>query len=319
MSDEVALTTELRDRHGVTTRARLRRAGLTDRQVDGLIRRGRLLVAARGVLVDAGAQPTFLQRVGVACAATRGVACFPTAAALWGFRKAPPSPDVHVAVHWTRRLAPRVGVVIHRSVSLPPCDLVRRADGIALTSPPRTLVDAAAVVSSQDLESMIEQGIDRGMFVVPTLWRVGVRLAASARAGSNDFLRVLASRDAGPTPVRSDYELRLERAMGRRGFPPLVREHGVRIGGGVVIHPDLGLPEDGFFVEVDHLTWHGGRAESGYDRWRDMKMHLLGLHVERVTDIAIDERLDETVNDLWVLWQRRRGELALREVANTPE
>ena len=96
--------------------------------------------------------------------------------------------------------------------------------------------------------------------------------------------------------------------MRARGFPPLVREHPIEIASGHVIHPDLGLPSDGFFVEVDHLTWHGGRRESAYDRWRDTQVRLAGACVERVSDVAIDERLAETVEDLWLRWQQaRRG------------
>ena len=86
----------------------------------------------------------------------------------------------------------------------------------------------------------------------------------------------------------------------------LTREHAIVIAPGEVIHPDLGLPEDGFFVEVDHLSWHGGRHETAYDRRRDMKLRLVGAQVERVSDIAIEHHLDETVEDLWMRWQQVR-------------
>jgi hypothetical protein len=251
-------------------------------------------------------------RVAAACAKTRGVACFPTAGVLWQLRKSPRVAEVHVTVPWSRRVTDLDAVTIHRSTCLPEDDVVRRRDGIALTSPPRTVFDAAAIVSAGAVESMIEQGLDRGMFVLPTLVALAHRLARSGRDGSARFRSVLASREAWWNPVRSDYELRLERAMRRRGFPVLAREHAVTLGDGSVVHPDLGIPEDGFFVEVDHLTWHGGRHESAYDRRRDTKVRLAGCHVERVTDVAIDHHLDETVNDLWELWQRLRGELARR-------
>ncbi len=65
--------------------------------------------------------------------------------------------------------------------------MVRRRDGIALTAPPRTVFDAAAVVSPEDLESMIEQGIDRQMFIVATLVATSRRLARPGRAGSTEF------------------------------------------------------------------------------------------------------------------------------------
>ena len=93
--------------------------------------------------------------------------------------------------------------------------------------------------------------------------------------------------------------------MRARGFPPLTRQHRLSLAPGMIIHPDLSIPEHGFFVEVDHLTWHGGRLEGAYDRRRDLKVRAAtGFHVERVTDIAIDHHLAETVEDLWTVWQR---------------
>lgn len=75
---------------------------------------------------------------------------------------------------------------------------------------------------------------------------------------------------------------------------------------GVVVHPDLGIPDDRFYIEIDHVTWHGGRVDVVYDKHRDRKVRLAGNLVERVTDEAIDNALDETVEDLWELWQRSR-------------
>lgn len=103
--------------------------------------------------------------------------------------------------------------------------------------------------------------------------------------------------------------------MRARGFPPLTRESPVEIAPGQVIHPDLGLPADGFYVEVDHHTWHGGRAASTYDRWRDRQLRRQGRHVERVTDLAIDRDLAATVDDLWEIWQLHRDRWATTVVA----
>jgi hypothetical protein len=92
--------------------------------------------------------------------------------------------------------------------------------------------------------------------------------------------------------------------MRRRGFPPLVREHRLVLFDGEVIHPDLGLPNDNFYVEVDHLEWHGQRRRSAYDRSRDLKARASGYAIERVTDIALEHDLDATVEQLWIEWQR---------------
>ena len=307
MRDETAFADELRRRHGVTTRRRLRRRGITDRQIHGLLRCRRLRPAGGGVLVDTASPDTPEQRMAIACAVTGGVVMFPSAGKVWRFRGTPRCPEVHVAVDWSRRVKAPPGVVIHRTKSLPREDVVVRSDGIWVTSPPRTVFDAAAVVDAETLESMIEQGLDRRMFIVVTLARLSVRLYATARRGATPFRRVLSSRPAWCKPVRSDLELRLARAMEARGFPVLVRGHPVELEPGEVIHPDLGVPEDRFYVEVDHFTWHGGRRDATYDRRRDRKLRLTGASVERVTDLAIDTDLDHVVDDLFRLWQEHRG------------
>jgi hypothetical protein len=314
-TNELGLAAELRVRHGVTTRRRLRDLGITDPQITGLIRRGRLAACGHGVLVSEAHADTFERRVAVACAITGGAATFPTAGVLWQFRKTPRVPELHLVVPWHRRISAPVGVRIHRTRQLPETDLVHRPDGIVVVSPPRMAFDAARWLGADDLESLIEQGVERGNFTVPTLWAHGRRLCHQCREGSALFARVLSAREPWRRPVRSDYELVLERALGQRGFPPFARGHPLEISSGVQIHPDLGLPDDGFFIEIDHLSWHGGRLENAYDKWRDRKVRLLGAHVERVSDIAIDRQLDETVEDLWVLWQRRRGALAAGAVA----
>jgi hypothetical protein len=316
MCDESVLANELAKRRGVTTRSRLRTLGFTDRRVDGYVARGRLRAEGAGVLVDASAPRSFRLRCAVACASTGGALCFPTAGRWWQFRKTPRSEAVHVVVPWDRRIAPRRGMVVHRSRHLPRADLIRCADGIVLTSPARTVVDAARTRPDDEVESMIEQGLERGHFTVMKV--ASVAQPFTGTTAGRRVRQILGRRPSWLKPVRSDYELRLERAMLSRGFPRLVREHPVVLGPGDVVHPDFGLPDDRFYVEVDHSTWHSGRRDAAYDRRRDLKMRLAGNHVERVSDVAIDERLDETVDDLWERWNQVRGAKTPVEVENSP-
>ena len=228
-----------------------------------------------------------------------GVVRFPTAGLVWEFRKTPRGSGVHVVIPSGRRTVALPGIVVHRSCSMAECDIVRRTDGIAVTSPPRTAFDASFASSANDLESLIEARHPAPMFTIPTLWGVARRLRRQGRPGSARFGEVLRSREVWRRPVDSDYELRLERAMRRRGFPPLQRQCRIELANGDVIHPDLGLPEHGFYVEVDHLTWHGGRMAADYDSRRDLYVSALGFRVERVTDVSIDHHLGETVDALW--------------------
>jgi hypothetical protein len=300
---EVALAAELTARHGVTTTSRLARLGIGRRTIDTLKQRGRLRLAGQGVLVSTTWPDTFEHRMAVACAATGGVVCFPTAGIVWQLRKTPRRPDIHVAVPEGRRIDPLPGVVIKRTCLLPECDVVRRDDGIAITTPPRTAFDAAWWLSNDDLESLLEDGLYRGYFVLPTLRALARRTRCRGRPGSARFGEVLDSREFGVKPVASDYELRLERALRKRGFPPLERQCRIQLGDGSVIHPDLGLPAQGFYIEVDHRYWHDGRLDSDYDCRRDLEVEALGHHVERVSDVAIDRHLDATVDALWTIWQ----------------
>ena len=306
---ESVVAAELSARHHVTTRQRLLRLGVGRRVIDGLCRRGRLEHIGHGVLVSASGAATFEQRLVLACALTGGVVSFPTAGKVWELRKSPTLKAVHVTV--TRAHASVTvpdWIVVHRTGELPRCDIVYRRDGIAVTSPPRTAVDAAGWLESNDLESLIEHGIARGFFTVPTLWAHARRLCRRGRRGSTLFSDVLGGREVWRRAVDSDYELRLERAMRAAGFPPLTRQHPVEIAPGRIVHPDLGIPEHGFFVEVDHLSWHGARLDSAYDRRRDLKVRArTGFHIERVTDIAIDHHLEETIEDLSAIWNRLRA------------
>ena len=301
---EHRLSAALRAHHGVITTGELERIGITRTMNATLVRTGRLRRVGRGVFVAASAPDTFEHRMAVACAATLGVVCFPTAGKAWTMRSVPRRDEVHVWVPWERRVEAPPGVVVHRSRQLPEGDIVRRDDGIALTSRPRTVFDAAAWVGPERLESIIEQGLDRGSFTMPILIAVQRRLRRCGRDGSGRFAAVVAAREPWRKAVESHDELRLERAMRRRGFPPLTRGHPVVLPDGNIIHPDLGLPEDRFYVEIDHQTWHDGRRDSAYDKRRDRKARLAGCHIERVSDLAIACELPETVEDLWQRWQQ---------------
>lgn len=306
-SIEPALGAALQRRHGVISRTQLVELGLTRMMIETMVANGRLRRSWRGVFVVASAVDTVEHRMAVACATTGGVVCFPTAGKVWQMRGVPRRDEVHVWVPWERRIDAPNGVVVHRSRHLPDGDIVRRDDGIALTAPPRTVFDAAAWVHPERLESMIEQGLDRGTFTMPTLIAVQRRLRRCGRDGSGRFAAVVAAREPWRKAVESNDELRLERAMRRRGFPPLTRGHPIVLPDGVVIHPDLGLPEDGFFVEVDHHTWHDGRRDSAADKRRDRKARLVGCNIERVSDLAIEHELAETVEDLWQRWRQVRA------------
>jgi hypothetical protein len=101
----------------------------------------------------------------------------------------------------------RAGIQVRRTRHLPNVDIVVRKDGIRVTSPPRTAFDAAEWLRADDLESLIEQGIERPYFTIPTLWAHARRLCRNGRAGNGRFA---SRRGAGrlPRTTSSDWSER---------------------------------------------------------------------------------------------------------------
>jgi very-short-patch-repair endonuclease len=84
-----------------------------------------------------------------------------------------------------------------------------------------------------------------------------------------------------------------------------LRQHPLRLDGGRVVRLDLAWPGRRFALEVDHVTWHGGRIEATYDKWRDRQVRLLGWEIERVTDRDIRRRPKTTVAEVVALHAMR--------------
>ena len=81
----------------------------------------------------------------------------------------------------------------------------------------------------------------------------------------------------------------------------------MRLRDGSVVHPDMGVPTIGFFVEVDHHTWHTQAESVEYDKWRDREVRLTGSEVERVPTSQIDTSLPTVVRDLTLRYHQRRS------------
>jgi very-short-patch-repair endonuclease len=257
------------------------------------------LAAHRGVCLSSGAPRTQQQRMAQLVLYCDGVISHVTAGQLWGLRKLSRYREIHLSImRGDRRRSEGSGldeVILHAITDVPSTDIVRRADGISLTSAARTVFDLASMVSSEDVESIIEHGPSRGLFRVPALLAAQARLSKQGRAGAKRVERVLAARAAAQKPVDSDHELRLVTALEASGLPRLQRQMPLRLLGGELVHPDVAEPSRRFIIEVDHAEWHSRREASQYDRWRDRQHHVLGWHSERVSDRDIDERLPETV------------------------
>lgn len=292
------------DHHGIVSSSALVGLAVTDSQRRGLLADDILLPVHEGVYRLSAAPFTFEAHCAAACMADRSlvISCH-SAGRLWGLRKCR-QPTLHAC---TLRLTKPVGpdIVVHRTTALPDGDVVVRPDGIRLTSPPRTFFDLARHCADLRLESIGEQIIDRGMCGLRTLLVVSARLATPGRPGSTRAMRVLSSRPEFRASVDSHDELVLLRALHAVGLTEFVCQPAVKLRSGEVVHPDLGVPAVGFYVEVDHHTWHDTREAASYDKARDRQVRLTGAVVERVTDSHIRDQIAEVVAELVLLYEHR--------------
>lgn len=301
---DAALAAFLATHHGVVNSAVLDELGISRRRRLTFVEQQLLVEVHEGVYRSAYSAFDFEARCAAACMADATVVLSCSSAGrVWGLRRCG-GDDVHV-VTWRRTKPIRFGVVMHRTTALEPVDIIERDDGIRLTSPSRTYFDLAKHLGELSLESVAEQLIDNGLCTYHDLHEAVSRLAVAGRPGSARAASVLRRRSIDGATVDSHIELVLLDALRRAGVVGLVAQPSVALRNGLVIHPDLGIPSLGFYVEVDHHTWHGTREAIDRDTERDRQLRLTGAVVERVTDTQIRERLGHTVRLLLTLINHR--------------
>jgi hypothetical protein len=284
-----------RTHHGVVTGELLSTSGVGRHARARLIHQGFLDPVHAGVYRISSHSVTFEQQCLAACFAVDHLAvCGPSAGRLMGLRRMPLGP-VHAMVE--RRKIELDGVVVHRTTTLGPGDVAVRPDGIRLLKPSRLVPDLARFLDDLDLESVIEQLLDRRVTSVPSLCASARRLRAPGRDGTTRLGRVLAARPAWLKPKDSHLEVSVLRALADRGIE-LVPQFELDIGEAVPIHLDGADPEIRFGLEIDHVTWHGGRVEAQRDKRRDRRALQMGWLVTRVTDEDLELDFDGVIAEV---------------------
>ena len=191
-----------------------------------------------------------------------------SAATLWGVLPEG-GPRIDVTVPNSSGRSRRGAMIVHRS-PLGPHEVTRK-EGIPVTTPARTVLDLAAVVSRRELE----RAIDEAAFLRLDLGGLEPR---RGRRGGAAISRVLDEHRAGTTRTRSELEERVLALCRRADLPA----------------PEVNAPVEGFtvdfawraqklIVETDGWQAHGTRAAFERDRRRDADLTTAGWRVLRVT------------------------------------
>ena len=294
-------------RHGVIRVDELLADGLTTNSIRRLVTSGFLIRVHQATYRIASSPDTFEARCSAACAADResiisGVA----AARLWDFRHVfRTETPVVLTAHDRTPLAN--GVHLRRTNVLDASDYTLRVDGIRLAIPARAWFDCARDLNDERFECLTEWVLDRHT-TMPTLWKLTRRLTARGRPGLARVQRVMSKRADWQKPAGSGLEVRVLNALEHRGVGPLHRQHPLHLPNGVTIHPDGADPSICWAVEIDHVTWHGGRFETQRDKGRDRNARRIGWQIDRVTDQELRDSFDRSIEELVELYHLRKNE-----------
>jgi very-short-patch-repair endonuclease len=262
-----------RSQHGLVTRAQLLELGYTRHAIEHRVAQGRLHPVHRAVFIVGRPELDLNGRcmAAVLACGSLAVVSHQTAAELWGIRKPGGGPiEVSAPATIQRKLA---GVRLHRRRSLRETDRAVR-DGIAVTSPARTLVDLAARLSQPALEAAVNEA-DKRDLIDPELLRLALDELPRQR-GVPALRRLLDRRTFRLTD--SELERRFLRLVRGTGLPiPLTRVvvNGFRV--------DFFWPELGLVVETDGLRYHRTPIQQARDRRRDQIHTAAGLTTMRFT------------------------------------
>ena len=269
--------------HGVVTRAQVLDAGMSASALRRRVRDERLVILHRGVYGVGPFLPVRARSMAAVLACGPGaVLSHRSAADIWGLL---PCDDSASPIHVT--LPPGVdrahaGIVVHRADTLLARETAVR-DGLAVTSPLRTLVDLAPIVDSRDLERAIACAERERLVSRDEIASLGVdyRGRRSIRR-----LRAIVERAGGPALTRSEAERRFL-SLVRRARLPTPRAN-VRVDEYEI---DFFWPDHDLAVEVDGYRYHGSRVRFESDRQRASRLAALGIQVVPLTwrQIVTDE------------------------------
>ena len=263
--------------HGVVGRRQLLAAGIGVDLIERRMRSGHLVPLHRGVYA-VGHKRLRIEGIWVAAVLACGpgaVLSHRDAAALWNLRRTSRvTTDVTVPTRNGRRQRP--GITVHRSSTLSLTDSVLTRHGISVTTPARTLLDLADVVSPQAVEKAFAQAEILRLYDHRALER---ELTANpGRHGARAFRRSLHRR--APRPMtRSDLEI---------AFLDLCKDHDVPFPQtNVWLDPyeaDCLWPEHRLIVELDFSGYHGTLTAFHDDRAKSNALIAAGYTVLRFTE-----------------------------------
>jgi len=156
-------------------------------------------------------------------------------------------------------------------------------DAIPVTTPTRTIIDLASVVSRDTLEEALDDALRTRLTTLRRLrWQLS-GLTSRGREGVGVVRALLDGRDPSAAVPESTLETKLARILQRARLPGLVTQHEIRVGGDVVARADFAFPAARLAIEADGYRWHSGKRRWRQDLARRNALTDLGWRIIHVT------------------------------------
>jgi hypothetical protein len=267
--------------HGVMVHRQLIDLGVSHSSIHRRRESGRLEVVGRSLYRVPSVPSSWPQRAMGYCLTSGrdAVLSHRCAAMLWqmGIERAP----FELVVPRWQRVQRQRGVIVHETNELPPRD-IDRVGLLPCTSPVRTLLDLAAVVSTPRLDSSIETALRSKLCTTEALVDRFVQWSKPGRRGVRRLRPLLEMRHGDYVPTHSEFEFRLLPLIERAGLPEPARQHRVELRDRPAFL-DFGWPEAMLGVECDGMIGHGNDVRLPWDDDRQNEVQLKGWLVLRFT------------------------------------
>lgn len=276
--------------HGLVTNMQLRALNISRSAVSRLATTGVLEpIGGPGVWRVAGGEPTHHQQLlaAVMAGGPHAVASHRAAAWLWRLDGCPwRAPEL--SIPRTSRRRP-TGAILHYSTDLTRA-LVTRVDAIPVTEPTRTLIDLAATIDPDGLETAFDSALRQGLTSPNRARTVLERLARSGRDGIGGFRSMLDARDDVDGVTESAFEVRLVQVLRRAGLPEPVRQVELFDAAGLIGRFDCAYPAAMVAIEADSVRHHTDRRRFEEDRRRRTRAEAIGWRVPTFTWAQLTHR-----------------------------
>ena len=191
------------------------------------------------------------------------------------------------------RLVRLDGVTCHRSTTIEPEDVVQR-DGIACTSPIKTVIDMSGALTIKLLGKLVDHFLRTHQMKLEDLRdRVG-RLRAAPGRSMTKLRIVLAARIPGYDPGESDLEGRIARVIDRAGLARPTQQLRVKLDG-ERYRIDFAWPERMLYLEGNGFGFHRLSSDLDRDATRQNTLVLGGWTPIELTWRMSDAVIQDTI------------------------